>query len=530
MMAKPASRIFLATLLLPLLLMATGCDGFFATDHAAGARQAYAAGNFREARIHLINQLRQDPGNGGASMMLARTLLEMGDGIGAQARLEKLTDDPQYGAEAAALMTHALVASDKHEQVLELTGTINGPYAALLAWSRASSLFALDRGEEAKHAIEQGLALAPGNLELSLLKGTSLLAEGRQKEARAIAGQYAASDESHPLALLFAGRVARLDGDERGAQELLARALEKRPQHPQLLKELGDSYRQTADPGKARDFYQRSLALAPNNADTLLSLAELEFFEGDRELALQIVQENERLVESVPEGVRLAGLIAEDRGNHEFALAKLRRYLRDNPDEPISTAALARIYDVLKEPALAAEARRKVEQFESGAGVLGEAIRTASAGERAKIDLAEKAITDRRWKEADGHYSALLANADMRNPVVFNNAAMVKLNLGDEAGALALAEQAHRLAPGDPFVQDSLGWALFLNGKDTRRAANLLTQAYETAPANFEIGWHFAQVLAQIGRRDDAVAVMERLKANADPADHDRIDQLIARL
>lgn len=529
-MTRFVNRKFLTALTLPVLLATSACDGFFAEDSGQTAESAFAAGQFKEARIHLLNQLKADPSNKAAGIMLARTLLEMGDGLGAQARLEGLIDDSEVGSEAKALMTHAMVANGKHKEVIAATEEISAPHGAILAWSRASSLFALNRGAEAKQTIQQGLALQPGNVELLLLQASALLSEGNQQDAAAIAAQLTSGENPHPLALLFAGRIARLNGDELGAREFLVRASKKRPEHPQPFKALGDSYRQTGEPDKAREYYEQAIGLEGRNLETHVALAELEFFEGNTDRALQIVQANERGIQSISEGLRLAGLLAEARGDHESARAKLTRFLVDYPDEPIATKALSRTYDALGEAGLALEARKKVEAFEAGAGRLGEGIRNAGSEERVKIDLAEKAIAGQRWQEADGHYAALLANPNMRNPVVFNNASMVKSRLGQSAKALALAEKAFGLAPNDPFVQDSLAWTLFENGKDTKRALNLMTSAYEASPDNFEISWHFAQILAKAGRRDDAVQVMARLKSKVNAVDAAQLDRLIAQL
>lgn len=529
-MTRSVNRKLLTTMALPVLLATSACGGFFGNDSGQSAESAFAAGQFKEARIHLLNQLKADPGNAAASLMLGRALLEMGDGLGAAACFEKLLEDPKYGEEARALLTHAMVANGKYADVIGATQDISGTHGPLLAWSRASSLFALDRADEARQAIQQGLALKPGNVELLLLLASALLSEGKQEEAGAISSRLTAGDDPHPLALLFAGRIARLNGDELGARTLLTRASKLRPEHPQLIRALGDSHRQTGEPSKARKFYERAIAIEPRNLETHVALAELEFFEGNIDRALQIVQANERGIRSIPEGLRLGGLLAEARGDHESARAKLNRYLADFPNEPIAMTALVRSYDALGEPALALAARKKIEAFEAGAGELGEGIRNASTSERAKIDLAERAIAGQRWQEADGHYAALLADPNMQNPVVFNNASMVKSRLGQSAQALVLAEKAYSLAPNDAFVQDSLAWTLFENGKDTKRAANLMTSAYDSNPDNFEISWHFAQILSKVGRRDDAVQVMERLKPKVKPADRAQIDRLIAQL
>ncbi len=68
--------------------------------------------------------------------------------------------------------------------------------------------------------------------------------------------------------------------------------------------------------------------------------------------------------------------------------------------------------------------------------------------------------------------------------------------------ARELIVRALQLAPGDPFITDSLGWVEFrLGNKD--EALRLLRQAYASRP-DTEIGAHLGEVLWVLGQRDEA--------------------------
>ena len=58
------------------------------------------------------------------------------------------------------------------------------------------------------------------------------------------------------------------------------------------------------------------------------------------------------------------------------------------------------------------------------------------------------------------------------------------------------------MAPGDPFITDSMGWVLFRQGQASK-AVELLRQAYEARP-DTEIGVHLGEVLWSLGQRDEA--------------------------
>ncbi len=68
--------------------------------------------------------------------------------------------------------------------------------------------------------------------------------------------------------------------------------------------------------------------------------------------------------------------------------------------------------------------------------------------------------------------------------------------------ARQLIERALELAPGDPFITDSLAWVAFRQGR-LEHAAELLRQAYALRP-DTEIGAHLGEVLWAMGQRDEA--------------------------
>ena len=81
----------------------------------------------------------------------------------------------------------------------------------------------------------------------------------------------------------------------------------------------------------------------------------------------------------------------------------------------------------------------------------------------------------------------------------------------------ALIEKAHQLAPRDPFILDSLGWALFRMGR-LDEAEGFLKRALEQRP-DAEIAAHLGEVLWQKGDRASALALWQaQLEANPDNA------------
>jgi Flp pilus assembly protein TadD len=82
---------------------------------------------------------------------------------------------------------------------------------------------------------------------------------------------------------------------------------------------------------------------------------------------------------------------------------------------------------------------------------------------------------------------------------------------------LAFIERAHKLAPRDPFILDSLGWAFYRKGQ-LDEAEHYLQQALDGRP-DAEIAAHLGEVLWRKGERDKARALWKaQLDSNPDNA------------
>ena len=94
------------------------------------------------------------------------------------------------------------------------------------------------------------------------------------------------------------------------------------------------------------------------------------------------------------------------------------------------------------------------------------------------------------------------------------------------AEAKQLIERALQLAPGDPFITDSLGWVEFRLG-NREEALRLLRQAYQARP-DAEIGAHLGEVLWVMGQHDDARRIWA--EARSRDAGNDVLRETMARL
>ena len=74
--------------------------------------------------------------------------------------------------------------------------------------------------------------------------------------------------------------------------------------------------------------------------------------------------------------------------------------------------------------------------------------------------------------------------------------------------AITLIDKAYQLAPSNPAVIDSLGWAHYLQG-DLQQAQDLLSDAWQRLQ-DAEIGAHYGEVLWQQDDQTTALAVWQQ--------------------
>ena len=100
------------------------------------------------------------------------------------------------------------------------------------------------------------------------------------------------------------------------------------------------------------------------------------------------------------------------------------------------------------------------------------------------------------------------ANAQTLNDLGYN---LANRGTTDEefTRAVGLTKKAVALAPNNPMIMDSYGWALFKKN-DLAGARRMLRESVDAAPLNAETHYHLGVVYAQLGLTTDAVREFDR--------------------
>ncbi len=495
---------------LAIFFALAGCS----VDSVSESHKAQAAlnqGDIATAQIHIRNAMQGDVTNQEMHFLNAQIALEAGNPELAKSEFRKLLNDPGYAPRAVPLLAKALLMLGQAREALQVLG--DGKPASDLAFAGAVSAHLLmGQSDRANTLLGEGLIAFPKSPDLLVLDGTRALQNGDRNHATAQAARAVELAPKDINALLFAGRVAMLQRRFADAARQFDAVLALRPQHQTaLLAKAAIAY----DQGK----YAEAKSLLQGASDQMgggsrpinFFLAQLAFDSGDADKANQILQGMGDL-KDFPAAGMLAGLVAAKRGQTEQAIALLRRFLTAGGEDGRARFTLAtalqkigasqEAWSVLQPLADAANANGGTLQLASklaqslnlpSAGVYqarGAALAQGDPLAREMLE-ADKAIRGGDWARAEGIYAGLLrAHPATTNIILLNNAASVLIEQQRAAEAIPLARRALALAPKDPIVLDTLGWALFKSGGSLAEARSFAQQAAQTMPGNREISEH----------------------------------------
>ena len=497
-----------------LLLALSACSGQSVPDRQA-AIQAMAKGDYATARVLLANALQVNSADPELHFLMGKVALESGNTELAKSELQPLLTHPRYGSEARTLLAQAYLISGSAKLALETLQPV--PLGSGLAYAIAvGAREALGDDEAAAALLAKGLAAFPNSPELLQVDAEAALTSGDLAHAKTAAAKVAKLAPNDRQALILAGRIALIEGDKQQADQLFDRVLQQDKGNTVALLAKAAIAHERGDKGQTNALLARAdQASGGALPQTKAYMAQMAIEAGDINRANQIMQALPEQGE-VPYFMMLRGIIAGARGLNEQAITLLRNFFAHGGENAAARVALSnalaatgdkpQAWMVLRPLADAANANAPVLALAarlSGELKLPEApayqarLHAAQQPDPLAADMvaADQAIGAGDWKKADAIYQRLLAaNPASTSVVLLNNAANARLQLGDKAQAVALARRAAVLAPNDPIVADSLGWALFQQGGVTPEVIALMRRAYAAQPGNPDIRTHLAVI------------------------------------
>jgi len=411
---------------------------------------------------------------------------------------------------------------------------------------------ALAKGDEAaaQAAFEQAVAVDPNYFPA--VQSLAYLAEnaGDVERAKALYGNLLESEAGNERAsLALIGLTAR-QGDIVKASTMYAEAGSRYPQsvdvrlgHMRLL--LSDGRLQES--ARVAD---EAYALAPANVDVLILKAETQYRLGNKSAANSVAVEMQGLVDKLDNDARALGYagalqlrlgnLSAARSNLQAAIAgagsdtnALLNLTRLELAEGNVSAASKRLDQLLARGASGedvellqgellmardqkAAARRTFASMVAGGSRRAAMRYSALSAEQGDYSEAQRILIE--WLEEnprDRGAQMLLANAQIGsgapddakaqyeamlptdNPVVLNNLAWIYMGEGNPR-ALEMARQALASSPGNPDIEDTLGWIL-VNQGELSEGLELLRSSAKALPDNPSVQYHLGVAYAESG-------------------------------
>jgi tetratricopeptide (TPR) repeat protein len=430
----------------------------------------------------------------------------------------------------------------------QLFGTLADLYGRQRRWSEAVTAY--------EQALRDATPRTANSLRIGL--ATALLASGKPAEltrARDVLRQAAGGNRVDERALALLSQAERRTGDYQAAETTarrlitqnsrnargyvaLAEALEEQRRFQPivealapavttfrgstdtafalatLLPHLGFAYQELGQHDKAISTFEELSKLAPEDPAVIGYLVQSHIAAKNYSQAAEIAHTART---KNPGDLRLARLEAQALrrgGKVDQGLAILEELARKQSNDPSAFIALAQGY---------ADASRGAQAIK----VLQDAQAKFPNESSITFELASVLEKQKKYSEAEAVFRQLIAR-EPDNAAALNYLGYMLAERGDRLNeSVDFLKRALAIDPHNGSFLDSIGWAYYKDGKLDLAFENM-KQAADQLPTNSVVQDHYGDVLAKMGRWEDAIAAWNRsLAGDGDSIDKGDIDKKI---
>ncbi len=274
----------------------------------------------------------------------AKSALARGDGIAAEAELQRAAKAGASRVDLAAAMGEALIAQGDLKKAREWLGP--GQFAKgdqAYGWRMLALLERLQGNlPAAGKALDRGLAEAPKDPLLWIEVGRLRYVGGEHLQAIDASERALAVGPENPRALEFRAQLLRDSAGPVAALAIYERALEIAPKDIDLL---GGYAAALGEAGRAQDMLavtRRMLAQDARNPQAFFLQAVLAARTGNVELGRAMLNRIKGRMDGIPAALLLAGALELQAGNANAAVAKLASLVDRQPANRAAQLLLAR--------------------------------------------------------------------------------------------------------------------------------------------------------------------------------------------
>ncbi|MEY4269472.1 MAG: hypothetical protein RLZZ58_688 [Pseudomonadota bacterium] len=307
------------------------------------ARAQLAAGNAAGARDTLIALLDDDPGQAQARIVLAETLIALGDGVGAEAELRRGVQGGFPAQQARHLLGSAVLLQGEPRRALDMLDA--GPvapdkmaYAGRVAGNAHLALGNIDRARWAFDIAIKGDGKNPALwVDVARFRGANADTAGARD-----AVDYAIElDSNQADALAFKANLVRMQAGLAPSLTWYEQALAVNPDHVEALIDYAATL---GDMGRYRDMLvavRKAAKLAPRDPRPFLMQAVLAARAGDYVLARSLLQRTRGALDDVPAFMLVSAVVEYELEGWTVAADQAEALLRVQPNNMVARRILA---------------------------------------------------------------------------------------------------------------------------------------------------------------------------------------------
>jgi tetratricopeptide (TPR) repeat protein len=520
------------------------------------AEMAFKNGDWQGPYLTMMSLAQQtkDPRLAKRAAEMALTAKQADDALAAVKLWRQYAPDSE---EASQYYLGLIILSDnlgEAENILKQRLASATPAARGLMMFQMQQLLLRAKDKEAAVAMLDRLVAPYGNLmETHVVLAQSALARNDKAAARREAQTALQMKPDSEIAALT---LAQVSEDEGGAIQVLKDFLAAHPD----AREVRSAYARLLVNEKQYDAARQEFLTLdkaqPDNPGTLYALGILSMQMNDQHAAEQYFTRFVELTEKTPDderdpskAVMILSQLAEERGDYKAAADWLDRL--DSEDPKIQFGAGLRRAQLTAKQGDVAGARKLLgtlkteDKTQQAQIVLVDAQILRDAGQAQEAFKLMEQGTKRFPDNMDFLYDyALMAEKMGKTAVMEKSLRKVIAKAPDNMHAYnalgysladrnvrlkeayRLIDKALKMAPGDPFILDSMGWVQYRMGK-LDDAETHLRKAY-TLRSDPEIAVHLGEVLWKKGQKDDARKLWREAQAK-DPK-NDALKSTLARL
>ena len=472
------------------------------SDSVDIARQAtrvgYSFGFNDEALLAAERWLELDEDSDEALLYVAQLQLRLGEMRSARRNFKKLIERGDEEADVRLLSLVQVLSEEDPDAADEVMRWLAKPYKKSAYAQYATAVMAMQAGDTdyAEERALRAIELDPDWTKAKLLYARTMLLAGRQDEAIEYTARLIGDDpDPDPDARMELALMMMTAGRDDDALSQINQILLEQPSRADALRMMAIINFRLENLDAAWADFQDLLASGRFTMDALYYLARIADIRQEHDRAVRLYSQ----VKSGPNVVisqrRASALIAYEMDDPQKALQQLEEFGNNSPSHAIDMV-LAR-----------AQLLASLERYDEALDFYDKYVDYRPDDESALLGRAELLLRMDRLEDAIEQYR----EAAKRWPDSAMSLNALGYTLADRTDEYREAEKLIRKAleydPDSPAIIDSLGWVLFKQG-EYEAALVELQRAYEKLD-DHEVAAHIVEVLDALGRRDEALEVLE---------------------